>query len=553
MELEGYSELIEITKGGMATVYKAEQLSLNRTVAIKFLSAELLWDKEAKHLFDQESLVIAQLDHPNIIHIIDRGLTAKRRPYFVMQHIHGKDLAQLLKQQTLTLDEKLKLLLQICKGMAFAHKNGVIHRDIKPANILLDKEQHVTILDFGIAWLAASGHPENIVGTPDYMSPEQFKAPASVTHSSDIYSLGVVMYELFMGELPTAYFNDLIGSMKNLPPALAELIAQCLQTETTKRPASADEIELRLLKIMQGTHITKSLHTEADKVMSNIKDKFSLLDVIKHNDYGTVYLFEDRTTHSLLVIKKRINTEAGYQQAQKLKQVLHPNIIKILGTSRNESTFIIVMEHLSEGNLQDRLVRPYTLKKFLPIATQICKGMFHAHSHKILHANLRPSNILFDEKGNIKLTDFGLDEHYTLSASNSSWYQPTELASASIKRDIYSAGAIFYHMLTGMPVIIDNAKIKRDDAFERLNKPTQNLIRKMLEQEPNDHYTSFKHVLDDLKNIPLKQSNNARNSFSLKKLLLFILLINAISLGIIALFKPGLFSSAVSAILKLFF
>lgn len=551
MELEGYSELIEITKGGMATVYKAEQLSLNRTVAIKFLSAELLWDKEAKLLFDQESLVIAQLDHPNIIHIIDRGLTDKRRPYFVMQYIQGSDLSQLLKQQKLTLDEKLKLLLQVCKGMAFAHKNGVIHRDIKPANILLDKEQHVTILDFGIAWLAASGHPENIVGTPDYMSPEQFKAPASVTHSSDIYSLGVVMYELFTGELPTAYFNDLIGSMKNLPSALAELIAQCLQTETTKRPASADEIELRLLKIMQGTHITKSLHAEADKVMANIKDKFSLLDVIKHTDYGTVYLFEDRTTHNLLVIKKRIKTEAGYQHAQKLKQILHPNIIKILGTSRKEGTFIIVMEHLGEGNLQDRLLRPFTLKKFLPIATQICSGMFHAHSHKVLHANLRPSNILFDEKGNIKLTDFGLDEHYTMSSTNSSWYQPTELASASIKRDIYSAGAIFYHMLTGMPVIMDKANIKRDDAFERLNKPTQKLLRKMLEQETNDHYTSFKQAINDLKNIPLKQ-DNAISSFTLKRLLLFILIMNGITLGAIALLKPELFSSLLSLITNLF-
>lgn len=552
MELKGYSELIEITKGGMATVFKADQLSLNRTVAIKFLSAELLWDKEANILFDQESLVIAQLDHPNIIHIIDRGLTTKRRPYFVMQYIQGDDLSQLLKKKALTLDDKLKLLLQICKGMSFAHKNGVIHRDIKPANILVDEQQHVTILDFGIAWLAASGHPEDIVGTPDYMSPEQFNAPASVTHSSDIYSLGVVMYELFMGELPTAHFSNLMPSMHNLPNELSSLITQCLQTDVSKRPASADEIELSLLKVMQGAHITKSLHAEADKVMSNIKDKFSLLDVIKHTDYGTVYLFENRSSHNLLVIKKRIKTEAGYQQAQKLKHILHPNIIKILGTSRKEGAFIIVMEYLGGGNLQDRLVRPYTQDRFIPIAKQICSGMTHAHAHKVIHSNLRPSNILFDEKNNIKLTDFGLDEHYTLSAANSSWYQPTELTNASIKRDIYSAGAIFYHMLTGMPVIIDKAKIKKDAAFEKLNHPTQKLIRKMLEQETDSQYTSFIQVLDDLKVLPLKQNSNANSSFTLKKLLLFILLINTISLAIIALFKPELFSTMVNIMIKWF-
>ena len=115
-------------------------------------------------------------------------------------------------------------------------------------------------------------------------------------------------------EIGTVYDYTLIPTSR-----ISELITECLQTAAEKRPTTADEIELRLLKIMQGTHITKSFRAEAEKVMANIKDKFSLLDIIKHTDYGTVYLFEDRSTHNLLVIKKRINTEAGYLQAQKLK------------------------------------------------------------------------------------------------------------------------------------------------------------------------------------------------------------------------------------------
>lgn len=540
MQLEGYSELTELTKGGMATVYKAEQLSLNRTVAIKFLSAALLWDKEANTLFDQESLVVAQLDHPNIIHIIDRGLTPNRRPYFVMQYIPGDDLSQLVKKQNLSLDEKLKLLLQICKGMAFAHKNGVIHRDIKPANILVDKEQHVYILDFGIAWLAASGQPENIVGTPDYMSPEQFKDPASVTHLSDIFSLGIVMYELFQGELPTAYFSGLLASMSNLPTALAKLIDQCLQINPALRPASADEVKLRLLKIMQGTHIEKGQQAEAAKVIDNIKDKFSLLDVIKHNAFGTVYLFEDRSTHQLLVIKKRIKTEAGYLQSQILKQILHPNIIKILGTSKNDNAFIIVMEHLSGGSLQDRLIRPYSVKTFLPLAKQICNGMLHAHQHKILHANLRPSNILFDEKNNVKLTDFGLDEHYALSANESSWYQPSELSSATVKRDIYSAGAVFYHMLTGMPVKVNGGKIQKDSQFNKLNADIQTLLKNMLEQETAEHYSSFKQVAEALAMIKITPSYAEKSATKrlIKYVVIGLLLLNVIIAAVIFILKP---------------
>lgn len=551
MELEGYSELTKITKGGMSTVYKADQLSLNRTVAIKFLSAELLWDKEANILFDQESLVIAQLDHPNIIHIIDRGLTTKRRPYFVMQYIHGDDLEDYIHKHTPSLEEKLKLLLQICKGMAFAHKNGVIHRDIKPGNILIDNEEHVFILDFGIAWLASSGHPENIVGTPDYMSPEQFKDPGSVTYLSDIYSLGVVMYELFMGELPTAYFDRLNESMNNLSSSLRELIAQCLQTNTTDRPSSADEIGLRLLKILQGAHIEKSQHAEADKVMDNIKDKFSLLDVIKHTPFGSVYLFEDRSTHQLLVIKKRIKTEAGYQQARQLKQILHPNIIKVLGTSRNENAFIIVMEHLSGGNLQDRLIRPFSLKNFLPIARQLCDGMQHAHNHNILHANLRPSNILFDEKGQIRITDFGLDEHYSQSIHDTSWYQPTELASASIKRDIYSAGAIFYHMLTGMPAIVLNGRIQADSLFNKINKPLQNILKNMIE-ESDSQFTNFKQVTNALK--PIHTDSNLpdkKDKLKFKKILLLFFVFNLILIAVFFTFNPTFFSTLITLISSL--
>ena len=138
-------------------MYKACQLSLNRTVAIKFLSAEFLWDDDVKHLFDQESLVIAQLNHPNIIHVIDRGITEQNRPYFVMDYVHGKDLSEYRQHISLSVQEKTDVLIQICKGMACAHRNGVIHRDIKPANILIDDEGHARVLDFGIALLAASG------------------------------------------------------------------------------------------------------------------------------------------------------------------------------------------------------------------------------------------------------------------------------------------------------------------------------------------------------------------------------------------------------------
>jgi len=549
MQLEGYSELTELATGGMARVYRARQTSLNRTVAIKFLSAEYLWDNDAKNLFDQESLVIAQLNHPNIIHIIDRGLTEKGRPYFVMEFIQGNDLSVLMKQGHLNIKEKADILMQICKGMACAHKNGVIHRDIKPANILVDTDLHARVLDFGIAWLDASGRPEDIVGTPDYMSPEQFNAPESVTHLSDIYSLGVVMYELFRDELPTAYFDDLAASMTSLPAALSALINECLQKNIKLRPQSADEIRLRLLKIMQGAHIKKDLKTEAETVVGVKKNNFVLLDVIKRDNFGKVYLFENKTKHNLLVIKKRVKTIAGFKEASMLSHIKHDNIIKILGTSKNENTFIVVMEYLTGGSLQDRLSRSYTFDSFKAIALPICSAMRKAHKQKITHRNLRPGNVLFDEKGKVKITDFGFDEHYTGNRKEMDWYQCNDKTIEPEDRDLYSAGAIFYHMLTGVPVRFEHGRIQADSLFNALDESLRDFLRKTMERKENSGFSSFKQIASALKKIkvsskaekasmPKRAGVLNKSATGFKYVFIAVLLINIISIPVYFYLKP---------------
>jgi len=546
MQLEGYSNLTKFATGGMAAVYKARQLSLNRTVAIKFLSAEYLWDDEAKSLFDQESLVIAQLTHPNIIHIIDRGLTQQGRPYFVMDYIQGSDLSQVIEQEKLSLNHKINLLIQICKGMSSAHKNGVIHRDIKPSNLLVDVENHLHILDFGIAWLAASGKPENIVGTPDYMSPEQFTHPASVTHLSDIYSLGVIMYEIFTGTLPPVNKAKLTNSLSNLPDALAKLIEQCLQTKPQLRPATTDEIRLQLLTLTKGAHLNQNQKTEANSAINNTENKFALLDIIKKNQFGAVYLFEDRSRHNLLVIKKRTRSLAGYKEARLLSQLSHENIIKIVGTSKSKQAFIIVMEHISNGSLQDRLVRKFSLKRFATVAESMCKALQFAHNENIPHGNLRPSNILYDKHNNIKLSDFGLDEHYTTTGATTSnhtdWYQPNDKGGSAKTRDLYSAGAIFYRMLTGTPVNFSNKRIQETEAFNQLNKPIKNLLRNLMEEDRGNHYQSFDQLLPDLKKIKQQtQTFKSTKAGKLKKMLSIIislLFINSVILAVYLYFKP---------------
>ncbi len=507
MQLQGYTDLKRLNRGGMATIYRGNQTSLNRTVAIKFLSAEYLWNDQVKELFDQESLVIAQLNHPNIIHVIDRGITEGGRPYFVMEYVEGQDLAELMQHRDIPFHSKLNLIMQVSRGLSFAHKNGVIHRDIKPANLLIDSEGHLKILDFGIAWLNAKGRPdsEEIHGTPDYMSPEQFSAPDTVSPLSDIYSLGAVMYQLLVGKTHSADIENWQSALSELKPESAQLINQCLQTSPNDRPNSADEVSLHLLRILKGAHIGDTQKVEAKAAIGKAMDKFALLDVIKQDNYGAVYLFEDKSRHKLMVIKKRIKSVAGLSQAKLLSHVKHPNLMKVLGTSKNDNAFIIVMPHLTGGSLQDRLSRPYSGDRFIKFALQFCSAMLEAHNYKILHGNLRPSNVLFDNREQVCISDFGFDEHYR--ADRKDWYQPTVRGKASIERDIFSAAAIFHHMLTGNPLKFAHRRLQPNPAFEKLDVRLQKLLRDMLETDSDNYYHRFDKIIPTLKSLKGKLSD----------------------------------------------
>jgi len=498
MQLEGYTDLAQIGRGGMATIYRGQQTSLDRTVAIKFLSAEHLWDHQAQELFDQESLVIAQLNHPNIIHIIDRGFTPGARPYFVMEFVEGQTLAEKIEETGMLPLDKVMLSMQICSGLAYAHKNGVIHRDVKPANLLIDREGHLKILDFGIAWLNARGNPdaEAVLGTPDYMSPEQFTTPNSVSPLSDIYSLGAVMYQLFVGKKHVDDIKNWQAQLTSVQPKLAELIQQCLEIEPAKRPPSAEEVRLRLLRLLQGSHLDDAQKQDASAVLSKSIDNFVLLDVMTRTAHGAAYLFEDKSRNQLMVIKKRVKSEAGLSEARQLVDIQHPNLIEVLGTSQNDNAFIVVMRHLSGGSLQDRLSRPYTGDRFVNTALQLCRGMQVAHDNGILHGNLRPSNILFDKKERIRISDFGFEEHYRDDRRD--WYQPALKAGASIERDIYSMAAIFHHMLTSERLRFAHRRIQSCRAFDNLDARLQALLRNMLETDSTNYLDQFGKVIAQL-------------------------------------------------------
>ncbi len=504
MAEEGRYEYLEkIGEGGMATVYRGMQRSLNRPVAIKVLSATLSDNPSVIKRFERESLIIARLNHPNIIHVIDRGTTSKGRPIFVMEFVEGKNLADAIHAQMYDFNQKVDIAVQICKGVAYAHKFDVIHRDIKPANVIIDKEGFARLLDFGIASffkVDKEVQPDEtrlILGTEAYMAPEQHKGIAMTSPLSDIYSIGVVMYELFSGQLPSAHPVPLSAYGEDITPALNDLVMKCIELDQKKRPKSVEEVKTQLLLAMKGQHIDEEKVNRAGEGLASIKQKFGLLDVMQEDQHGAVYLYEDKSSHKLLVIKKRTNSFSGFREAKMLHSLKHPNILNVLGSSKNDSVFIIVMPYISGGSLQDRMIDAFDFQVFIKLAIQICRGLSFAHQNRILHGNLRPSNILLTADMQVKLADFGLDEHYRVRSRESNWYadrqpQRDELA------DIYSLGAIFFHALTGMPPAFKDGVLVKTKAFIGLSFDMQQLIGRMLSKYREDRPQSVESIVSEL-------------------------------------------------------
>ena len=219
-----YKILEKLGEGGMGVVYKAEDTKLKRTVALKFLPPELTRDPEAKKRFMQEAQVASALDHPNICTIHEINETEENQIFICMSYYEGETLKKKIEHGPLTLKEAIGIAECIARGLVKAHEMGIVHRDIKPANILVTADDQVKILDFGLAKLAGQTRltrTGTTLGTAAYMSPEQTRGD-EITPRTDIWSLGVVLYEMLTGRLPFKgdYDQAVLYSIMNEPPRL---------------------------------------------------------------------------------------------------------------------------------------------------------------------------------------------------------------------------------------------------------------------------------------------------------------------------------------------
>lgn len=497
MELEGFSHLEKIAEGGMAVLYKGTQTSLSRPVAIKVMKGSLSDTPEAHEMFEWESKIVARLDHPNIIRVIDKGLTSKGMPYFVMDYVEGVTLKDALRANKLSDRRKLRVMIQVAKALGYAHRNNIIHRDIKPGNILLDREANARVVDFGIARLTEDTELSKVnetgmtVGTPAYMAPEQKQGASYTTSACDIYSLGVIMYLMLTGKLYQAGYPPPSAHNAKVPGSLDKITMACLAENAERRP-SADKLVALLLTALKGAHLKKEQQEEAKQTFKDAKDKFRLLDIIRETDFGSVCLYENREDRSLMVLKKRINNFKGFNEAELLSRLKHRNIINVRGVSRNDRIFITVLEYLSGGSLQSRMAQPMPVADFMPLAEQICDAMIFAHNNRIIHGNLRPHNILFDDNNVVKVMDFGFEPHYE-NMLERNWYVADDTPN-TIAGDVYAAGVIFYQLLTGALPEWKRGLLQPNEGFGGVPQHLRTLIKGMLCRDPLVRIANFEEV-----------------------------------------------------------
>ena len=486
----------------MAVLFKGTQTSLSRPVAIKVMKGALVDTPEARELFEWESKIVARLDHPHIIRVIDKGLTREGMPFFVMDYVEGITLKDALKTGALSDRRKLRVIMQVAKALGYAHRNNIIHRDIKPGNILLDREGNARVVDFGIARLtedtgiAKVSEEGMTVGTPAYMAPEQHEGASHTSSASDIYSLGVIMYLMLCGKLPKAGSPPPSQHNPKVPASLDKITMACLADAPGKRP-DADKLVSLLLIALKGAHLKQEQKEAATETFKDAKDKFRLLDVIRETTWGSVSLYENREDRSLMVLKKRLNSSQGYNEGELLSRLKHRNIANVRGVSRNDRIFITVMDYLSGGSLQNRMAQPMTVADFLPIADQICDAMVFAHNNRILHGNLRPHNILFDDTNTAKVMDFGFEPHYE-NRQEQNWYVIDD-GPPSVLGDVYAAGVIFHQMLTGNLPEWRRGLFHPGNAFNELPQHLRTLIKGMLCRDPKVRVQNFDEVKKGLR------------------------------------------------------
>jgi len=558
---ERYEILKRLGEGGMGAVYKARDHELDRLVALKVIRPELAGHPDILRRFKQELILARQVTHKNVVRIFDLG-TADGRKFITMDFIEGNDLKSIINERgKIPPAEAVPIVEQICRGLEAAHTEGVVHRDLKPQNVMVDDAGRVWLMDFGLARsMELSGLTRTgvLMGTPDYMSPEQARAE-KVDARSDLFSVGIIFFEMLIGRLPfqaDTLMAKLLQRVQQravpvneidpgIPADIAAVVSKCLEPDVTKRYQSTREI---LNDLGGGASISSPASGSAlASAAASGLGAFSLADLGPGSQFGPRYRIEsvigeggmgkvykaydsdlDRTV-ALKLVRPELAEDANSLQRFKQELLLasrisHRNILRIHDLGDVNGVKFISMAFVQGMDLHDSLARQGRLpiERAVNIAKQLAGALEAAHAEGVVHRDLKPRNVLIDVDDHIYVSDFGLakslDSDKTgmtrvgevLGTPRYMSPEQAESKAADHRSDIYSLGVIFYEMLTGevpfngessLQVMFQHVQQQPKDP--RLLNPELPeylavIILRCLEKDPAQRYQSANDLLADL-------------------------------------------------------
>ncbi len=462
--ISGRLEVIrKLGQGRYATVFEGYDRVLQRKVAVKRYSAASE-KPDMVSRFQREAQKAAQLSHPNLVTVLGVGEDREGR-YILQELVTGRTLREVLDEKIrLTPARVVEMATQASDLLGYAHRNGILHRDLRPENIFLVGEDQIKISDFGLK--ARMTDPDAIAGTAVcYLAPEALRSER-VDERSDIYSLGVILYELMLGEPPfhadTASFDHLNTQPafprkvdRPMPGFLRKLIGRCLEKDRAKRYKNAAQVldDLKASAIVPGAVIA---------------DRYEIVREIGLGGMGRIYQALDRDLDEQVALKVlRISDgdqspmERFLREVKMARKISHPNVVKVydLGTWKEHK--YITMEYIDGINLEQwvRLRAKLDLEAALELTVDIAGGIASAHALGIIHRDVKPQNILLQDGVVPKILDFGIARSsggvelttagFVMGSPKYMSPEQVQALPLDLRSDIYSLGVLMYFIFTG--------------------------------------------------------------------------------------------------------
>ncbi|MEW5961000.1 MAG: serine/threonine-protein kinase, partial [Chloroflexota bacterium] len=530
-------------RGGMAQVYYGQDVKLQRPVAIKVIDVRYRGNPAYAERFVREAQAVATWRHEHIIQIYyaddEDGLY-----YFVMEYIDGLDLGQLIAQhrdkaELLPHAEVLRIGRAFASALDYAHKQGVVHRDVKPSNLMVASDGRVVLTDFGLAMDVEQGSLGEVFGSAQYIAPEQARRSADAIPPSDLYSLGVILYELLTGRVPFDDPSPTAVALQHMtldPPAprelnpdLNEATAAVLLKALRKAPEERYQTGKALIDALEQALQAADQPAGAalgapPNLLGQQLDEYRLEALEGQGGMARVYRGVDVRLNrrvAIKVIDTPFRTDSDYvmrfqREAQAIAQLEHPHIVRLYRYGEALGVLYIAMQHIEGKNLHSLIAKHRQERAFIPaeevsrIIRQVGQALDYAHSQGVIHRDVKPSNIMLNKEGTVFLTDFGLalltevgtrgeilgSPHYIAPE------QAMSSANVTPQSDLYAVGVILYEMLTGElpfeagePLEIAMLHMTEPppapgELRPGLSRPVEAVLLKALAKKPEERYAS---------------------------------------------------------------